>query len=391
MKVIARYKGFGMTEWKSLELTKKGDKGWAGMIPCADVIQGKTLYYLQGFNANNDPVATGGDRNHPYSVPVKREAVAEAPHLPNEAAPKQCADTGDCPPNFPGCHDQKKPEGEATGKDGGEFCEEDSECKSKQCKENKCTAPEASKGAKKFWVGIWGTFDYSLLPSADDVCKLNPSNGPNPLTPVNDSNYYCTLTGSSDDYPYRPTSTADVQNNPRGHENDNLVKGTSDKVSGGGAFGNIRVMVSFDYAVNNNLLVGARAGYVLLTYPGQAAKDDGKTFPPIHLELRGTFLLGKDALTQKLAPYVMAGGGISTWDASVKVSVVEQNAGAATKTARDVDAWHLGGPAFITAGGGVRLGLNEKMALMGGLRLNLAFGNSFAPSVGPEVGFLFGF
>ncbi|HEY8078604.1 MAG TPA: hypothetical protein VIF62_30950 [Labilithrix sp.] len=388
VKVIARYKGFGMTEWKSLELTKKGDKGWAGLIPCADVIQGKALYYLQGFNANNDPVATGGDRNHPYSVQVKREAVADPPHLPNEAAPKQCADTGDCPPNFPGCHEVKK-EGEATGKDGGEFCEEDSECKSKTCKENKCTAPEGPKTTKKFWIGIWGALDYSLLPSADDVCRLNPPNGPNPLTPINDSNYYCTSSGGSDDYPYRPTSTADAASNPRGKENDNLVKGTSDKVSGGGAIGNIRVMVSFDYAVNNNLLVGARAGYVLLTYPGQAAKDDGKTFPPIHLELRGTYLIGKDALAQKIAPYVMAGGGISTWDASVKVSVVEQSG--ATKTAKDVDAWHLGGPAFITAGGGVRLGLKENIALMGGLRLNLAFGNSFAPSVGPEVGFLFGF
>jgi hypothetical protein len=388
VKVIARYKGFGMTEWKSLELTKKGDKGWAGMVPCGDVQQGTTQYYLQGFNAANDPVATGGDRNHPYKVPVKRDAVADPPHLPGDAPPKQCADTGDCPPNFPGCHEVKKP-GELTGKDGGEFCEEDSECKSKSCKENKCLSPEAQNKTPRFWVGIWGTVDYSLLPGSDDVCKLNPPNGPNPLSPINSSNYYCTVSGSSDDYPYRPTSTQDAANNPRGHENDNLVKGTSDKVSGGGALGNIRIMVSFDYAVNNNVLVGARAGYVLLTYPGQAAKDDGKTFPPIHLELRGTYLIGPDALAKKLAPYAMVGGGISTWDASVKVSVVEQNG--STKTARDVDAWHIGGPAFLTLGGGVRLGFNPRMALMTGLRLNLAFGNSFAPSVGPELGFVYGF
>jgi hypothetical protein len=138
VKVIARYKGFGMTEWKTAELKKMGEKGWGSVLPCADVQQGVTQYYIQGFNAANDPVAVGGDRNNPYKVKVTREKVAEAPHLPGQPAPTQCADTGDCPPNFPGC--KKAAVGpvaeqpEPAGKDGGEFCEEDSECKSKECK-----------------------------------------------------------------------------------------------------------------------------------------------------------------------------------------------------------------------------------------------------------------
>lgn len=389
VKALLRYKGFGMTDWKSVDMKKMGDKGWGALIPCGDVQQGSTQYYLQGFNAANDPIATGGDRNHPYKVAVKREKVAEPPHLPNEPPPSQCADTGDCPPNFPGC--KKAPVGaepsastEPTGKDGGEFCEEDNECKSNVCKNSKCTDYQATSKYPKMWVGVWGAVDFSFLPSADEVCKLKPTN--QNQEPFNDQNYYCTSNG--DDYPYRLTSSNDT--NPRAPENTRLVTGTSDKVSGGTAVGNVRVGLSFDYAVNMNVLVGVRVGYVLLTYPGQAAKDDGKTFPPIHLEVRGTYLIGKDALTLKLAPYGFVGAGVSTWDSAVKVTVLE-NTGGTRPTPRDVDGWHIGGPAFVSLGGGLRVAFTPKMALMGGARVNFAFGNSFAPSVGPEVGLAMGF
>jgi hypothetical protein len=392
VKVIARYKGFGMTDWKPLEMKKSGEKGWAGLLPCGDVQQGTTQYYIQGFNAANDPVAVGGDRNNAYKVKVTTEKVADPPHLPGQPPPTQCADTGDCPPNFPGC---KKPVGpvgpvEPAGKDGGEFCEEDTECKSKECKASKCTEPKHEGGkAPKLWIGVSVGFDYQFVPSADDVCKLNPSNGPDPLIPINTSNYYCTTSDGSD-YPYRPVDNADAANNPRGRENTNLVTGVSDKVAGGGAFGNVRLMLSADYAINLNFLLGVRLGYVLNTYPGAAAGVDGKSFPPIHAELRGTYLIGQDALLKSFAPYAMVGAGISTFEAAVKVSVVEQIPGGA-KVAKDVDAWHLGGPAFITFGGGARVAFSPRAALMAGLRVNLAFGNDFAPSLGPEVGIVFGF
>jgi hypothetical protein len=140
-----------------------------------------------------------------------------------------------------------------------------------------------------------------------------------------------------------------------------------------------------------NFLLGARLGYVLNTYPGQAAKDDGKSFPPVHLELRGTYLFGAEALLKKVAPFVMVGGGVSTFETAVKVSVVETNPATNLKTAKDVDAWQLAGPIFITFGGGARVGLSERAALMLGARVNLAFGNAFAPSFGPDVGIVFGF
>ncbi len=393
VKVIVRYKGFGMSDWKPVELKKSGDKGWAGLLPCGDMQQGVAQYYIQGFNAENDPVAVGGDRHTPYKVKVTTEKVAEPPHLPGQPPPTQCADTGDCPPNFPGCKTPTAGEAsEPTGKDGGEFCEEDTECKSNECKASKCTEPkhEASSQYRKLWIGASVGFELlQFVPTSNDVCKLTPPSDANPLIPTNTENYYCVASDGSD-YPFR-TTKADVDaNHPRANENANLVQGVSDKVAGGGAFGSVRMLLSADYALNMNLLLGIRLGYVLNTYPGQAAKDDAKAFPPIHAELRGTYLIGQDALTKTFAPYAMLGAGVAPFDAKVKVSVVEQPPGG-VKAQKDVDAWHLAGPAFAMFGGGVRIGMGSRAALMGGLRVNFAFGNSFAPSLGPELGVMFGF
>lgn len=399
VRAVVRYKGFGMTEWKTVELKKMGEKGWGGVLPCGDVQQGTTQYYLQGFNANNDPVATSGDRNNPFKTKVTRDKVAEPPHLPGQPPPTQCADTGDCPPNFPGC---KKASGgvvgsgEVKGKDGGEFCEEDSECRSGTCKDSKCTEPEGPSKAPKVWVGVFGTLDFAFVPSAERVCSINPPPpAPNDRQPINDKNYYCAAKDGSD-YPYRPEDA----NNPRVNEWRNLQENVSNRVSGGTAVGNIRVMAALDYAAAPNILIGARFGFVLNRNPAPSAGVDGKNFAPIHLELRGTYVFGQDPLSKKgFAPLVFVGAGVSTFEAAVKVSVVEsapprEGSTCPANTDRhcqDVDAWHMAGPGFFTLGGGGRYAFSPRAALMGGLRFNLAFGNSTQPSVGPELGVQFGF
>lgn len=402
VRVIARYKGFGMTEWKTTELKKMGEKGWGGLLACLDVQQGTTQYYIQGFDANNDPVATGGDRQNPYKVPVKTEKVAEPPHLPNEPPPTQCQDTGDCPPNFPGC---KKAQPGATGKveepvgkDGGEFCEEDSECKSNRCTtDNKCADYEGAKKGPKLWVGIAGALDYTFVPSANDVCKLKAD-----ATPMNDSNYYCTRSDGSD-YPMRPQ-----EGNPAAAaENESILPSSQagNKVTGGGALGNVRLMLTLDYAIQPNVLIGGRLGLVLNNYPGNEAEVDGKRFAvPIHLEVRVTYLFGKEPLSKKgFAPYLMGGAGIGQFETSIGVQTLETKAGdvcaaGSTQNARNpgvcdrsVSAWHIAGPAFVTLGGGGRYAITERFAFMFGLRANFAFLNAFAPSVGPEIGGQFGF
>lgn len=394
VKVIVRYKGFGMTDWKTVELKKMGEKGWGGQLPCTDVeLAGAAQYYIQGFNADNDPVATSGDRNNPFKVPFTNDKPATSPSLPGQPPPTQCVSTGDCPPNFPGCKGKKKPEvssssEELVGKDGGESCESNSECKSDLCEDERCTEPEHASKARKIWIGVFGAFDYSFVPSSDDVCKVSPTK--DGQLPLNDANYYC-VNSDGNDYPFRRVQGA---TNARDYENDAIQPTSSDgydKVSGGGAFGNVRIMASLDYALTDNWLIGGRLGYVFNTYPGQAAKDDGKTFAPIHVEARGTYLFGEHALAKKFAPYAFFGGGVSTFDAKVQVTVSEKDPSSGKIARKQVDGYHIAGPGFFALGGGVRVGISEAVGFMGGLRLNLAFGNSFMPSVGPEVGLVFGF
>ncbi len=164
-KIIAKYRATGMDEWKPVELQKMGD-GWGGLVPCKDVTStGKVQYYLQGFNAANDPVATAGSRNHPYTVPIKTAIQGPEPSLPGKDPPKQCSElaVAECPPDFPGCNN-KKAAGEdcskntdclssacfagkcADKKAGGEDCEKDSECASASCSDGKCTTPKKGAG-----------------------------------------------------------------------------------------------------------------------------------------------------------------------------------------------------------------------------------------------------
>ncbi len=384
VKVVARYKGFGMTEWKSAELKKMG-KGWGGQIPCLDVIQGDLQYYLQGFNEQNDPVATAGDRNHPYKVPVKRDKIeGDPPHLPDQPAPAQCADTGDCPPDFPGCHSGKPPAttDEPKGKGEDEDCEEDAQCASTKCKNNKCTKPEdkSSGGYKKLWVGVSVGVEFTLVGSADDVCKLSQDAA---AAPLNGAGYYCVDSGGAD-YPDR--------NDRSGQQNLAIVKdGKTDKVSGGGTIGNVRLLLSLEYAFTANLLAGVRGGIILLRYPGTAAANDGKAsqLGPVHIEVRGTYVIGKDALAKAgVAPYIMVAAGYGEFSGKVAVSVRETGV---TGT-KQVDAWSLGGPIFAAVGGGIRYAFSPRAALLAGPRVNLAFGNAgVTPSFGLEAGMQFGF
>ncbi len=391
VKARVRYKGFGMTEWKAAELHKIGENGWGVELPCADVVQGTTQYYILGFNEDNEPVAVGGDRVNPYKVPIKKQRPEEPPRLPNAVPPKQCEYTGDCPPNFPGC--VKGPGGaaadaskaEPVGKEGGEFCEEDSECKSNQCVNARCVDYErrVSK-APRIWVGVAGALDYSFVPSADDVCKLRMPGA----TPINDANYYCTRSDGSD-YPSRDRDKA--------AENDSIRlsrEGGRDRISpGGGALGNVRVMLTFDWAMNGNFLLGARLGLVLNNYPGAEAAVDGKRFAmPVHIEARATYVFGKDALAKKgLAPYAFGGAGIAQFETRMPVTVVEDPRAGTGRTERDVDAWRIAGPAFLAIGGGARYAVTPRFALMAGVRANLAFIHAFAPSIAPEIGGQIGF
>ncbi|NOU30505.1 MAG: hypothetical protein HOO96_21600 [Polyangiaceae bacterium] len=394
VKVIARYKGFGMTEWKQLVLNKMGENGWGAVTPCLDVQTGKFLYFIQGLNEQNEPIATAGDRKDPYKVEIKQSIEGDAPHLPGQDAPKQCADTGDCPPDFPGCHSNSNVADDLLKAEGVD-CDTDTECKSKVCKAGKCTAPADSKPKDswpRFWVGASVGIDFVFVPSATDVCKLNPQGTANQGLPVNDANYYC-MDGDKD----YPAEIVDGKRTPAGAaENANITLGKSDRVDGGASVGNLRLLASFDFAITKNIMVGARAGGGLINYSGQAASNDGNRFgaAPLHLEARGTYVIGKDALAVAgFAPYVFLAGGLAAFETRVPVEVRRTdvaNGGAALPN-KTVDAWNLAGPGFVALGGGARYAVTPRIALLGGLKFNLAFGSGVVPSLAPELGAQFGF
>jgi hypothetical protein len=419
-RVIAKYKGFGQSEWKTLEL-KKNDSGYGAMVPCKDVTQGLFRYFIQGFSEGHDPVANSGTRAKPYSVPVNLQITGIPPALPGEEPPEQCADTGECPPDFPGCGAKKKPGGEDCSKDSecesgscsddkcvekkaggedcssdsecnsgtcsggkcggkkaeGEECDSDSDCDSDKCAEGKCASSSSgSKKGPKLWIGLGVQADMFFMPGANDVCLLT-SKG----LVVNSAGYACVDPQLGKSF---PTSLA-IDNEIR--------KGVNDQVVGGAKLGNIRILLSLDYALSRNVLLGLRAGYVIGTDPVAAP------FPPLHLEGRLTYLIGKDAVGRKgLSPMLFAGVGAGEFDAFIPVTVSITTPPSAMfprgqNLSGTENAWLTAGPVFFSAGGGFRFLVSPKVALTAALKFEGAFGGAagFLPGVAPEVGLQYGF
>lgn len=385
VRVIAKYKAFGMTEFKQLELKKTGN-GWGGQVPCTDVIQGDLQYYLQGFNAQSDPVATGGDRNHAYSVKIKNKIDGDPPHLPDQPPPSQCADTGDCPPGFP-CAKKEAGSGDTTDQGGtkleGEDCEENNECKSNECKDTKCTAPpDESKKFPRIWIGVSGSLDMATFLSSDqDVCLLD-SQG----LPVNTSGYYCTNSDGSN-YPKRS-----YDGDKNGAQNSLLTPGKAGSVNGGSVVGNTRIDLSFDYAITRNILAGARLGLILGRYPGTAYGQDGGTTIPVHAEARFTYLFLPGGVTALVNVVGFAALGVSEYDGEVDVPVTETG----TPGTKTVQAWKVAGPGFGAIGGGVRLALpvgksGKYFAAQVAPKFFYALGNGGLFGIEPELAISFGF
>ena len=369
VKVVAKYKAAGMTEFRTVALkAAETGPGFSVLLPCADMQEGPLEYYLQGFNANNDPVASSGDPAHTFKVAVKKTISSEAPHLPGMAPPAQCSGRDDCPPDFPGCKQDKKSTGAS--------CDADNDCASNSCTANKCVVPPVDESYPHFWFGVEGTFDVVSLPGATDVCAIHTDDksvDPSSGLPVNTKGYYCVNNGV--DFPSR-TSLTDAMA---------LKLGTADRVAGGFAPGSVHILASLDYALTSHLLLGGRFGYVANTYPGAAAT----AFAPIHVEARATFVIGPGGVGRPGPEgYVYLGGGVAPADAKVQVNVVVNNVGSQT-----VDAWNVEGPGLRHR----RLRLPRAVhashtALLLGPRVSLALGGATAtPVIGPDVQFQVGF
>jgi hypothetical protein len=366
VRVVVKYKAPGMTTWKRFDLKKVGD-GWGGLVPCADVKAGTLRYYIQGLDESKESAASNGDARHPYTVEIKDDISGDAPHLPSMKAPKSCHETSDCPPDFPGCSksgdsagdsgDENGDAGKDEGKDKGPF--------------------------KRVWIGVSGTIDFQSMPAGKDLCHLDSN-----ALPANSANVYCTNKDGTD-FPFFPRTDPRAQ-----AQNQALVPGQAGSSNGGIQRGDMRVMLSFDYALNANMLVGARLGITLFKYPGEAAYSDGRAWSlassRLYLDARFTYLFGENALTKTIAPMVFGGLGAASFDVHTDSGVtIQVNS---TPQSGVVSLWQTNGPFFFLLGGGIRASLSENLGATLAVRMNGSFGaNGFIPTFGPEVGIVYGF
>jgi hypothetical protein len=352
-----------MTEWGHVDLTKTDD-GWGGVIPCGDVQVGVMRYWLQGVDASGEPIANSGDPKHPYSVPIRESIAGEAPHLPDKPAPSKCGKRGG----------GGEGGAEAGGEAGGEHEEGGERSKPSE------TAGLTGPGFARLWVGIAGAVDFLSMPSVGNVCTLTNSG-----EPQNSSNLYCTNPDGSD-FPSRNANGGGAT------QNVGLLppNGQPGQIGGGLVAGDLRIMLSVDYALLEQLLVGGRIGYVANAYTGQQAGNDGRAAGfRVHLEGRATYLFGKAPLRSAgFVPMAFAGLGFAEFDGHSTTVVKESY----IPGQQPVNVWLTDGPVFLVVGGGVRYQFSPRAAFTGAIRLNMAFpGNGVLFTYGPEIGFAYGF
>jgi hypothetical protein len=410
VKVIARYKAFGTTEWKTLELTKLGN-GYGAEVPCQEVgsTTGDLSYYLQATDGQGDVVATSGTRNAPNKVAIKSEIAGEAPHLPGKPAPTQCKDKADCPPGFPGCSAGKKKTG--GNKSWGDACQKDVECgeglacKSGQCEagdktdvddsspDHPCeTAADCDAGdtcnadklcesptgrGKKLWLSLHVQPDLSFVSSQDDVCGSPTKQVPNSI-----------LCQSADGTDYLGVPDKGAVGDKRG----NALKG-------GTHLATTRILLGLDYLASSNISLGLRLGYAFGAAPG-------KSLAAIHAEVRANYWLGKNPFRKtSLRPYVGIFGGLAEVDDKFTIAAHEcvgtvvingdtidcnklKPPGTYPPT-QDLTVYHRSGGTFAGLAGGVMIPIGPKQGVMAEIKIQALFPNSgFA--VSPSIGYAFG-
>ena len=364
-RVIVKYKGASASDWSRVQLKRLG-AGWGGDIPCDAVTKGTLRYWIQGFDDGGDPIASSGDPKHPYTVPIRDDITSGPPHLPGKPPPKGCEGGGaaaaeqvECPPGMAGCVN-----GEKTTE------EESEETTPHEAK------PHEGGAYAHFWIGVSGEFpEFLSMPAGNDVCKLTGS-----ALPANSANYYCTNPNGTD-FPSRATPDQNAHLSQQGQ---------AGHVGGGVQLGDVRVMVDFDYALSASFLLGARLGYVINSYPGQAAITNGKAFSSkAYAEARATYLFGHEPLAHAgFAPMVFAGLGLSEFDGHITTVVTLDNVAGQ----QPVNAWITDGPFFFDLGAGVRYQFSPRAGFTAAMRANAAVGgNGVLMTYGPEFGVLYGF
>lgn len=397
--VELRYKAFGEEKWKTARMERKGGS-FRATVPCdATQTSGVLRLYAQGKDAKGETVSNWGNKNEPTEIQLVEQTSADPPSFDGVEPPARCAAKEICPPDFPGCDSGGKSGGTL---DWGASCDNSSECKSGllcidgtcetapscstdadcssgTCEDGKCAAG-SSGGAltgkpKRILLGLHVAQDFAMIGS-DQPC------GPDSQVP----NYACYMPNDAT----TPYDTAHFKTESSG------------RINGGPAVATTRLLLSFDYAILANISAGVRVGWAFNGGPpsGRAveweAPDDpnnlqiksvrseGSAFLPFHLEARGAYWFGKNALGKAgLRPYLQLGGGLAQVDAKVVVKVREPSG------TYDVDAWKKLGRGFIHIGGGAAYAFTRSVALQLNINAMYMLGSSglvLQPSLGMTLG-----
>lgn len=333
-KVTVRYKPFGATAWKSVEMSRRKD-GYGAEVPCLDVgsTTGDLEYYIVASDAGGDVAAFSGTRNAPHKVPIKNELSGDPPHLPGKPPAAQCQDVSDCPPGFPGCvSGEKKPASMTDGND-------------------------AALVFAKNWLSLSVQEDILFLSSSKGACS--------------GGNEYSCFYGDSGRY------YGDIPYDKSGNE-----------IAGGARLATTRLLAGYDRIFGGNIGIGVRLGFA---FAGGPKAPSGNAFFPLHAEARVTYTFGTEPLARKgIRPYVHLSGGLAEIDGHVSVPAYADAAAYAKDDRLGLTAWKKTGTAFVGLGGGVMYAITPKSGPFLDVRLMQMLGVSgtaISPLLGYGVGF----
>ena len=434
-KVTLRYKPFGATNWKPLDMQKVGD-GWGIEVPCSEVTTTGDLKYYITADDDAGTVATAGSRNEPYKVTIKNEIDSDPPTLPGKKAPKQCASSTDCPPGFPRCVDaqcggdddcntglycKKSEDGDGTckrksseGKPWGSSCGESSECgDGLACVDGSCQEGKKDDDDKKpagnkklNMISLEGGLDLLLIGSRELVCSGTKDgaalagDGSN----ASDGSYVCFYKDGGE-------RTGQFYGEP-----DNNATGTNGIAGGFGMAGG-RIGVGYDRQLtqNLNLTLGVHLGVAFSDFPSSPNPPTGEQpklghsqanpFMPFWVEGRAGYnLFGGWVEPMKFKPYAYVGFGFGQVNAGVPVSICDKRdkegdrlpSNTSTNNCpsgseyQEVNAYQITGLDYVPIGIGSTFGLWKGLGVKAELRVLFmlpTFGVVFQPQIGPVYAF----
>jgi hypothetical protein len=350
VKVNVRFKAFGVEQWKTATLRKMGAR-WGGEISCADVGDslGDLKFFVQATDENGDLVATSGRLVAPHVVHIVAQIDGEPPHLPDQPPPARCTQRTDCPPGFPGCHNES----------AKIACVSDDECASQQCNGGFCeeAAPAELPDApfKENWITLAFQADLLMLPAASDACKGG-------------TGYTCFSSGGTY-YPGIPLTGAD------------------DVVSGGLAPATMRILAGYDRTMGQNIMVGGRVGFA---FNGGPQRPGGQSFFPVTVEARGSYWFGHDPLGRSgFRFFALVGAGAEEVDASVPVDIYASASAYQAKQSQDFNAWKKTGLGFVELGPGVMYAFTPNTGILLEAKATLMFPTS-AFGASAQIGYVIG-